>query len=281
MNRRRNLPILIAVGVVLALVAMFVWRSEPRYGGRSLTDWAMDAQICEGLELTDKPDYLAASNAIHQMGPAAAKTAVDWLGSEERWEQFRSWTGIDRFYQESLETDQLERSTAAAMILRLGSEESRLSVEPRLLAAVASGRDDFGDRVGVLTNFSTTTWSKVEPLLLHTNRIVRRHASNLALRWTGDLKVNPEILWLAWSDPDHKSFQVITETLLVLHSLETNRLAEAIGTNYLSQLPDGFVSHQMAGNLAKLGPVGRYYLQAGTTNKSELIRIISTSYLKK
>ena len=269
--------------VVLTLVALLIWTSEPRYDGRSLTDWAFDAQICEGLDLTDKPDYLAASNAIYQMGPAAAKTAVDWLESEERWDQFLSWTRIDRFYQQSIGTNELERSIAAAMILRLGTEEARLSVEPRLMAAVVDG--GFGDRVGVLTNFSATIWPKIEPLLLHTNSMVRRHAANLALLWAGDLKVNTEILWQAWSETNRMSFRGISEVLLLRHSRETNRLAEAIGTNFLwgsDWMSSPLLSHfRRAPNLANLGPADRRYLEAGLTNEEAQIRFICGTLLRQ
>ena len=71
-----------ATVVVLTVVALLIWTSEPRYDGRSLTDWAIQAQDYENLALTDKPDYLAASNAIHQMGPAAAKPErCSWIAA--------------------------------------------------------------------------------------------------------------------------------------------------------------------------------------------------------
>ena len=281
MNRRKGRLISIAAGLLLGLVAMLFWTSEPRYGGRSLTDWAIDAQNYEKLGLTDKPDYLTASNAIYRTSPAAAKTALDWLESEARWERIRSSKWVYPFYPQSWNVELDQRSTAAAMILRLGSEESRLTVEPRLIADVGGGGDRFGDGVGVLTNFSTTAWPKVEPLLLHSNLAVRGYAARLALHWAGDLKVNPEILWQAWSDTNHEPIREILERLLLRHSQETNRLAEAIGTNFLwgsaSHLPDG----RQAFILTKLGPSGRYYLEAGLTNRFEMIRLTSKQYLKK
>ena len=119
MNRRRSLAIILATTLITGLVALLLWRSEPRYGGRSLTDWAIQAQDYEKMTLTDRPDYLTASNAIHQMGPAAAKTALDWLESEARWERIRSSEWIYPFYPQSWNTDLDQQSTAAAMILRL------------------------------------------------------------------------------------------------------------------------------------------------------------------
>lgn len=284
MNRRKKLQLTLAASILaVALVALLVWRSEPRYGGRSLTDWAIDAQNGERLAQTDSPDYLAARDAIHQMGPAAAETAVDWLENESRWERNRLLNWIGGFLPQWDEPPRLNRTEAAAMILRLVNEDARARVESGLISMLAGSTDGFTRQVGVLTNFSASTWTKVEPLLLHTNPIVRRQAASLALVWPRELKVNLETVWRSRADERFMGEWSLLEQLLLRHSTDTNRLATAIGTNFIWITGDSgsstFVPFGRANNLAKLGAAGQVYLKAGLNNDDMAVRQASRVHL--
>ncbi len=290
MKRRRSLVIILVATLITGLVALVLWRSEPRYGGRSLTDWAIQGQDYENLALTDKPDYLAASNAIHQMGPAAAKTAVDWLNSEVTWKKSALRLWIEKLAPRSGDIPRIQREVAAVMILRLGSEEAQLSVEPKLIAMLENGRDEWLyklnghiGRIGVLTNFSAATWSRLEPLLLHTNHMVRLRTLELAISWNTPPKLNLGILWQCRSKVTDLFTEARLDELLLRHGAETNRLAEAIGSSFLNsansaQEPMQFIEYR-AKQLSALGQTGSRYFVAGLTNGSEAVRIISRRYL--
>lgn len=224
MNRRRSLAIIAAALLITGLVALLLWRSEPRYGGLSLTDWAIQAQHYENLALTDKPDYLSASNAIYQMGPAAAKTAVDWLESDINWAYSPMAYWLHELRLPFNKEPRLNRQMAIPMLVRLSGEEGRSGIKERL-------------------------WHL-------------RSRPSMAL-WGCDF----------------------FDDLLLIQAHDTNRLADAIGTNFLwnSIVPSTphFVIFNRAEKLLKLGPTGRRYVEAGLTNPNPDVRQVSQSILNR
>lgn len=217
MNRRRSLAIILATTLITGLVALLLWRSEPRYSGRSLTDWAIQAQDYEKMALTDKPDYLAASNAIYQMGPAAAKTAVDWLESDINWVSSPISRWLPSLRRPFRGEPRLDRGSAIPMLFKLSGKDGRSSVGERL--------------------------------------------------------------WRIRSKPSVGFLREYVDDLLLAKGGETNRLADAIGTNYLSNSAElQFHSSKAifwAQKLRNLSPAGRRYLEAGLTNQNE--SVIQTS----
>jgi hypothetical protein len=280
MNRQRKLLIALPAVMLLAVVALLVWRSEPRYGGRSLTDWAIQAQDYEKLGLTDKPDYLAASNAIHRMGPAAAKTAVDWLESDTRWERspLRPW--IEKIHLTSTEMPRLDRSRAISMIVRLTDEEGRSSIEPRLLAMLIMPEHFPLD---VLTNFSAETWKKIEPLILSTNMWAAQKALLVGTHWPLAQKMDLDRIWTIRSAATNERLVAFVDHLLMAQGADTNRLLEAVGTNFLrgpAGPADSDVVHIHAWALFQLGSAGRPILEAGLTNQNQYVREKAAQILK-
>lgn len=68
----------------------------------------------------------------------------------------------------------------------------------------------------------------------------------------------------------------LLEQLLLRHSKDTNRLATAIGTNFIWIAGDSgstsFIPFGRANSLAKLGKAGEAYLRAGLTNDDMAVR---------
>lgn len=272
MNRRRSLAIILATTLITGLVALLLWRSEPRYGGRSLTDWAIDAHDYDQLGLNDRPGYLSASNAIHRMGPAAAKTAMDWLESDARWEASKLRPWVEKYGFENLRSGFSERSHSIPMILRLVGDQGRQHIEHRLSAFLSAGIKFIP--TNKLDIIIAKDWPRIEPFL---DLVFRRDS----VRARGE-RVDTESLWIGLSRDNNVQSRGYIEELLLQRGSDTNRLAEAIGNDFLSssgRRGDRYDAIRMAFSLLKLGPTGKAYLTAGLTNNAKDVVEASTRAL--
>ncbi len=278
MNRRRKLIIALSAGLVLVVVALLLWRSEPRYGGRGLKEWALQAHDHEVTGRINDEGYRSATNAIRRMGPAATRTAVDSLDDLERWNKDPMRKLYARFLPWIEDRFDLDKLTTARVILRTVDDGARATVEARLIAKLASGNRQHAFS---LTNFSASTWPRVAPLLQHTNALVVNLTATLGRHWSPPLKLDIERLWQTRLTATNPNVWFELELLLATQAADTNRLARVVGTTFLQgSISNSYTTGRRAKLLAELGAAGRPYLIAGTTNEIRWVRDKAANAMK-
>jgi hypothetical protein len=76
---RKRVYIGVALGLAIAAVAVSVYRSEPAYQGKSLSDWIVAMKTAHAAE-----DRQAARAAVHHLASNSIPVLLDWLQREER-----------------------------------------------------------------------------------------------------------------------------------------------------------------------------------------------------
>lgn len=90
MPRKRSGLIFLAVIALSGMLAVFLWRPEPVYHGKKLSEWLNDLAIDDVTAFTkaqsfktDSPEALTAAQAVRAIGTNAIPTMLSWLGDHD------------------------------------------------------------------------------------------------------------------------------------------------------------------------------------------------------